>query len=93
MTDKLEHVLLSNEDLLDKKLSDIVDDEIFEIIRENLNEEELEIINLIIMQDYTVREYSEIKNMNYSTALLRKIVALNKIKLPLLDYKNFSTLI
>ena len=54
----------------------------FEDLRQalkNLNEEEKELIDFVFFKNNTVQNYAILKNMCYSTAILRKKLALKKI--------------
>ncbi|NRT71464.1 sigma-70 family RNA polymerase sigma factor [Clostridium beijerinckii] len=45
----------------------------------NLNEEEVELIDFVFYKNHTVKEYAYLKNMCYSTAILKKNTILKKI--------------
>ena len=45
----------------------------------NLTEEEKELIDFVFYRNYTIKEYAYIKNMCYSTAILKKKTILMKI--------------
>ena len=46
---------------------------------DNLNEEEKELIDFVFFRNYTVLDYAHLKNMCYSTAIVRKKNILKKI--------------
>lgn len=90
LTDKLEHVLLSDEDLIEEKFANIVGSQILETITKALTEQEKEILSYIVLKGHSIKEYAALKEMKYSTAAKKKNVTINKIKLPLLQYTNFN---
>ncbi|NFE75193.1 sigma-70 family RNA polymerase sigma factor [Clostridium botulinum] len=79
LTDNLEHTLPSNNLNLEEILCNKCDLEILKSAIKNLTEEEQELIDFIFFKNNTVRLYSKLKNLCYSTAAKRKIVALRKI--------------
>ena len=60
----LESIIAHEEGTYEKKESDIIDDHILKHIFKDLAKDELELINLIVFEDYTVREYAALKNNN-----------------------------
>ncbi|NFO48604.1 sigma-70 family RNA polymerase sigma factor [Clostridium botulinum] len=78
LTDNLEYTLSNNENLEDI-LCNKCDLEILKTAIKNLTEEEQELIDFIFFKNNTVRLYSNLKDICYSTAAKRKIVALRKI--------------
>ena len=93
LTDKLENILECTNNPLEDKLSDIAYEQLFNILKNKLTEDELDVVNLIILEGYTIKQYAEFKDMSYSKAVLRKNKTLKKIRIPLLqfsyDYINF----
>ncbi|MBD5593432.1 sigma-70 family RNA polymerase sigma factor, partial [Clostridium botulinum] len=79
LTDNLEHTLPSNNENLEEMLCNQCDLKILKTAIKNLTEEEQELIDFIFFKNNTVRLYSNLKNLCYSTAAKRKIVALRKI--------------
>ncbi|NFL34509.1 sigma-70 family RNA polymerase sigma factor [Clostridium botulinum] len=79
LTDNLEHTLPSNSPNLEEILCNQCDLKILKTAIKNLTEEEQELIDFIFFKNNTVRLYSNLKDMCYSTAAKRKIVALRKI--------------
>ncbi|ACD23338.1 sigma-70 family RNA polymerase sigma factor [Clostridium botulinum] len=79
LTDNLEHTLPSNNENLEDILCDRCDLEILKAAIENLTEEEQELIDFIFFKNNTIKLYSDLKNMCYSTAVNRKTVTLRKI--------------
>lgn len=92
MTDKLEHILLSDKNVIDEKLSELLDEEMLTMLEDTLSEEEMEIINLIILRGYSVKEYSLYRQLKYSTVSQKKQRLLKKIRTPLENYttKNIA---
>ena len=88
LTDKLENVLECEEDILENKLSDIAYEQLFDVLKTELTEDELDVVNLIFIDGYTIKQYAEVKHMTYSKAVLRKNKTISKIKLPLLRFSN-----
>ena len=84
----LESIIAHEEGTYEKKESDIIDDQILKHIFKDLAKDELELINLIVFEDYTVREYAAFKNLNYSTAVKKKKSALDKMKIPFNEFIN-----
>ena len=84
----LESIIAHEEGTYEKKESDIIDDQILKHIFKDLAKDELELINLIVFEDYTVREYAALKKINYSMAVKKKKLALDKIKIPFNEFIN-----
>ena len=78
----LESIIPHEEGTYEKNESDIIDDQILKHIFKDLAKDELELINLIVFEDYTVREYARLKKLNYSMAVHKKKLALEKIIIP-----------
>lgn len=60
-------------------LCEMCDYEDLKLALKNLTEEELELIDFVFYRNYTVKEYAYLKNMCYSTAILKKKTILMKI--------------
>ncbi|MDR3594604.1 sigma-70 family RNA polymerase sigma factor [Clostridium sp.] len=60
-------------------LCEMCDYEDLKLALKNLNEEEKELIDFVFYRNYTIKEYAYIKNMCYSTAILKKKTILIKI--------------
>ncbi|EHI97680.1 RNA polymerase sigma factor, sigma-70 family [Clostridium sp. DL-VIII] len=60
-------------------LCEMCDYEDLKLALKNLNEEEVEFIDFVFYKNYTVKEYAYLKNMCYSTAILKKKSILMKI--------------
>ena len=60
-------------------LCEMCDYEDLKLALKNLNEEEKELIDFVFYRNYTIKEYAYIKNMCYSTAILKKKTILKKI--------------
>lgn len=88
ITTDLESIISHEEGTYKKKESDIIDDQILKHIFKDLAKDELELINLIVFEDYTVREYAALKKINYSMAAKKKKLALDKIKIPFNEFLN-----
>lgn len=84
----LESIIAHEEGTYEKKESDIIDDQLLKLILKDLAKDELELINLIVFEDYTVREYAALKKINYSMAVKKKKLALDKIKIPFNEFLN-----
>ncbi|WP_373207692.1 sigma-70 family RNA polymerase sigma factor [Clostridium paraputrificum] len=84
----LESIIAHEEGTYEKKESDIIDDQLLKLILKDLTKDELELINLIVFEDYTVREYAAFKKINYSMAIKKKKLALDKIKIPFNEFIN-----
>ena len=84
----LEHMIPHEEGTYEKKESDIIDNQLLKHISKDLTKDELELINLIVFEDYTVREYAALKKLNYSMAVKKKKLALEKIKIPFNEFLN-----
>ena len=84
----LESIIAHEEGTYEKKESDIIDDQILKHICKDLAKDELELINLIVFEEYTVREYAALKKINYSMAVKKKKLALDKIKIPFNEFLN-----
>ena len=84
----LESIIAHEEGTYEKKESDIIDDQILKHICKDLAKDELELINLIVFEEYTVREYAALKKINYSMAVKKKKLALDKIKIPFNEFIN-----
>ncbi len=79
LSDNLEHTLPSNNLNLEEILCNKCDLEILKTAIKNLTEEEQELIDFIFFKNNTVRLYSNLKNMCYSTAAKRKMDVVKKI--------------
>ncbi|NFT08353.1 sigma-70 family RNA polymerase sigma factor [Clostridium botulinum] len=79
LTDNLEHTLPSNNPNLEEILCNKCDLELLKYAIKNLTEEEQELINFIFFKNNTIRLYSTLKDMCYSTAVNRKTITLRKI--------------
>jgi len=77
--DDVEKDLPSQDISLEDLLSDECDYEDLRLALSNLNEDEKALVDFIFYKNNTVQTYAYIKNMCYSTANLRKKVALKKI--------------
>ena len=84
----LENMIPHEEGTYEKKESDIIDNQLLKHISKDLTKDELELINLIVFEDYTVREYAALKKLNYSMAVKKKKLALEKIKIPFNEFLN-----
>ena len=60
-------------------LCEMCDYEDLKLALKNLTEEEKELIDFVFYRNYTIKEYAYIKNMCYSTAILKKKTILMKI--------------
>lgn len=60
-------------------LCKMCDYEDLKLVLKNLTEEEKELIDFVFYRNYTIKEYAYIKNMCYSTAILKKKTILMKI--------------
>lgn len=60
-------------------LCEMCDYEDLKLALKNLNEEEVELIDFVFYRNYTIKEYAYIKNMCYSTAILKKKTILMKM--------------
>lgn len=78
LTDNLEYTLSNNENL-EEVLCNQCDLKMLKIAIKNLTEEEQELIDFIFFKNNTIKLYSDLKNMCYSTAVNRKTVTLRKI--------------
>ena len=77
--DHFEKDIPSQEISTETSLCEMCDYEDLKLALKNLAEEELELINFVFFRNYTVRDYACLKNMCYSTAILKKKNILNKI--------------
>jgi len=60
-------------------LCEMCDYEDLRLALKNLNEEELELVDFVFYKNYTVKEYAYLKNICYSTAIVKKKTILMKI--------------
>ncbi|NFH89565.1 sigma-70 family RNA polymerase sigma factor [Clostridium botulinum] len=79
LTNNLEYILPSNNENLEEILCNKCDLEILKTAIKNLTEEEQELIDFIFFKNNTIRLYSDLKDMCYSTAVNRKTITLKKI--------------
>ncbi|MCS6110971.1 sigma-70 family RNA polymerase sigma factor [Clostridium botulinum] len=79
LTDNLEHTLPSNNPNLEDTLCNQCDLEILKVAIKNLTEEEQELIDFIFFKNNTVKLYSDLNNLCYSTAAKRKMDVIKKI--------------
>ncbi len=78
LTDNLEHTLSNNENL-EEILCNECDFKILKAAIKNLTEEEQELVDFVFFKNNTIKLYSDLKDMCYSTAVNRKTLALRKI--------------
>ncbi len=79
LSDNLEDALPSNEPNLEDMLCNECDLDLLKYAIKKLTKEEQELIDFIFFKNNTVRLYSSLKNMCYSTAAKRKMDVLKKI--------------
>ncbi|NFI54974.1 sigma-70 family RNA polymerase sigma factor [Clostridium botulinum] len=79
LSDNLEHTLPSNNLNLEEILCNKCDLEILKTAIKNLTEEEKELIDFIFFKNNTVKLYSDLNNLCYSTAAKRKMDVVKKI--------------
>jgi RNA polymerase sigma factor (sigma-70 family) len=79
LCDDFEKDLPSQETSLEDLLCERCDYEDLRLALSNLNEDEKELIDFVFFKNNTVQNYAYLKNMCYSTAILRKKVTLKKI--------------
>ncbi|UZP02653.1 sigma-70 family RNA polymerase sigma factor [Clostridium botulinum] len=87
LSDNLEHTLSNNENL-EEMLCNQCDLEILKIAIKNLTEEEQELVNFIFFKNNTIRLYSTLKDMCYSTAAKRKMDVVKKIGRIISDFNK-----
>ena len=75
----VEKEFLSQEISAGISLCERCDYEDLRLALKNLNEEEKQFIDFVFFKDYTVLDYANIKNMCYSTAIVKKKTILKKI--------------
>lgn len=88
LTDNLEYVLPSNNENLEEVLCNQCDLKILKTAIKNLTEEEQELIDFVFFKNNTVRLYSTLKNMCYSTAAKRKMDVLKKMGNIIINFNN-----
>ncbi|MBN7572796.1 sigma-70 family RNA polymerase sigma factor [Clostridium beijerinckii] len=74
-----ENDLPSDEISTEVSLCEMCDYEDLRLALDNLTREEKEFIDFVFFKNYTVLDYSHLKNMCYSTAILKKNTILKKI--------------
>ncbi|MBN1049364.1 sigma-70 family RNA polymerase sigma factor [Clostridium botulinum] len=79
LSDDLEDALPSNEPNLEDMLCNECDLDLLKYAIKKLTKEEQELIDFIFFKNNTIRLYSNLKNMCYSTAAKRKMDVLKKI--------------
>ncbi|NFH80275.1 sigma-70 family RNA polymerase sigma factor [Clostridium botulinum] len=79
LSDDLEDALPSNEPNLEDMLCNECDLDLLKYAIKKLTKEEQELIDFIFFKNNTIRLYSSLKNMCYSTAAKRKMDVLKKI--------------
>ncbi len=77
--DNFEKDIPSQEISTEISLCELCDYEDLKLALKDLNEEELELINFVFFRNYTVRDYAYLRNMCYSTAIVKKKTILKKI--------------
>ena len=77
--DNFESNLPSEEISTEVSLCEMCDYEDLRLALDNLTREEKEFIDFVFFKNYTVLDYSHLKNMCYSTAILKKNTILKKI--------------
>jgi RNA polymerase sigma factor (sigma-70 family) len=77
--DDVEKDLLSQEISTEVLLCEECDFQDLRLALKNLNEEEMDLIDFVFLKNNTVKDYAYIKNMCYSTAIVKKKTILNKI--------------
>ncbi len=79
LSDNLEHVLPSHMPDLEELLCEKCDCESLKLAIHNLKEDEQELVDFIFFKNNTIRLYSNLKNMCYSTAAKKKLDVIKKI--------------
>ncbi|GAA0077254.1 sigma-70 family RNA polymerase sigma factor [Clostridium sp. CTA-5] len=79
LCDNLEHTLPSDNSNLEDILCDKCAFQTLRLAINNLSEEEKELIDFVFFKNNTIKLYSDLKDMCYSTAVNRKTNALRKI--------------
>ncbi|NFT91074.1 sigma-70 family RNA polymerase sigma factor [Clostridium botulinum] len=87
LTDNLEHTLSNNENL-EEMLCNQCDLKILKAAIKNLTEEEQDLIDFIFFKNNTIRFYSHLKDMCYSTAAKRKMDVVKKIGRIISDFNK-----
>ena len=77
--DDVEKEFPSDEIPTETSLCEMCEYEDLKLALKTLNEEEKELIDFVFYRNYTIKEYAYIKNMCYSTAILKKKTILMKI--------------
>ncbi|OOM07214.1 sigma-70 family RNA polymerase sigma factor [Clostridium saccharobutylicum] len=75
----VEKEFLSEEISAETSLCEMCDYEDLKLALKNLNKDEKQFIDFVFFKNYTVLDYANIKNMCYSTAIVKKRNILNKI--------------
>ena len=75
----VEEDLLSQEISSEVLLCEMCDFQDLRLALKNLNEEEKELIDFVFFKNYTVLDYAHLKNICYSTAIVKKKNILKKI--------------
>ncbi len=79
LTDNLEHTIPSNNPNLEEILCNKCDLELLKYAIKNLTEEEHELVDFIFFKNNTIKLYSTLKDMCYSTAAKRKMDVISKM--------------
>lgn len=77
--DDVEKDIPSQEVSTEISLCEMCDYEDLKLALKNLNEEEMDLIDFVFFKNNTVLDYSHLKNMCYSTAILKKKTILRKM--------------
>ena len=78
-TNKLEHILLSEEGCIDENLYLAVDYNLVRIAINELEPLEKELITFVYLNNRTVKEFSKLKNITYNAAIPLKNMALDNM--------------
>lgn len=92
LTDELQSILKSEEIDLDELIMNKIDYDILKASLKTLTSEEQELINFIFIKGYSLKAYSELKNISYSKVYKNKQIILNKIYNRLISNSSLSYL-
>jgi len=79
-TDALENIITCNIKGIEENLISNANSEKLDFAISNLSAQEKEILIFVIAHKNSIRDYAKLRQMNYSTAVNKKNIALDKLK-------------
>lgn len=86
----LENLDIISSSMIEEDICKICEYEDLQYVLKKLTPEEFELLDFIILKNNTIRNYSKLKNLGYSTAVYRKNSLLNKLNIYISEINTVS---